>query len=345
MFEIRLESIGGLGANIAGKLLGEAAACHLGLNAQSFAEYGSEKRGSPVKAFVRYAPFDEPMRISSPVRNPDLLGIFSMGVAGKENVTAGIKKDTAVVVNTSLDAESARDRLKLPPCTLYVIDALGTAVELKTRVNMVMLGALCAAKKEVDPDAVKAAVKDTLGKKYPEVLEANLRGIDYGYENAVRYDVPDDGKYPYLEYKEVERAWGWDNAPLGGVNPVFGSTVTNRLDSSREGYIPVFYKDRCINCGLCDTTCPDMVFQFVEGEYKGKPSPVNMGIDYYHCKGCLRCVEVCPTSALEPMREADFDVMGHNIGCLHLLDKSFAFDDVGADGIVTGESTVRSEER
>lgn len=51
-YEIRLESIGGLGANLCGKLLGELGASYLGLNASSFSSYGSEKRGSPVKAFI-----------------------------------------------------------------------------------------------------------------------------------------------------------------------------------------------------------------------------------------------------------------------------------------------------
>ena len=53
-YEMRLESIGGLGANLCGKLLGELGAVQLGLNAASFSSYGSEKRGSPVKAFIRY---------------------------------------------------------------------------------------------------------------------------------------------------------------------------------------------------------------------------------------------------------------------------------------------------
>ena len=52
-YEIRLESIGGLGANLCGKLLGELGAAYLGFNASSFSSYGSEKRGSPVKAYVR----------------------------------------------------------------------------------------------------------------------------------------------------------------------------------------------------------------------------------------------------------------------------------------------------
>ena len=46
--------------------------------------------------------------------------------------------------------------------------------------------------------------------------------------------------------------------------------MSNDLSASREGYIPLFLQDKCINCGLCDTTCPDMVFQFRPGEYKGR---------------------------------------------------------------------------
>lgn len=49
LFEIRLESIGGLGANLAGKMLAEAGVLHLGLNGSNFSSYGSEKKGSAVK--------------------------------------------------------------------------------------------------------------------------------------------------------------------------------------------------------------------------------------------------------------------------------------------------------
>ena len=49
-YEIRLESIGGLGANLCGKLLGELGAGYLNLKASAFSSYGSEKQGSPVKS-------------------------------------------------------------------------------------------------------------------------------------------------------------------------------------------------------------------------------------------------------------------------------------------------------
>jgi Pyruvate/2-oxoacid:ferredoxin oxidoreductase gamma subunit len=75
-FEMRLESIGGLGANLCGKLLGELGACYLGLSAAAFSSYGSEKRGSPVRAFVRYAQGDVEIRHNSPVTDPNVLVLF-----------------------------------------------------------------------------------------------------------------------------------------------------------------------------------------------------------------------------------------------------------------------------
>ncbi|MFQ5560281.1 MAG: ferredoxin, partial [Nitrospinota bacterium] len=45
-YEIRMEGVGGQGANLAGKILGEAGILYLGLNGSNFSSYGSEKKGS-----------------------------------------------------------------------------------------------------------------------------------------------------------------------------------------------------------------------------------------------------------------------------------------------------------
>ena len=55
-FGIRFESIGGLGAHLAGKILAEAGVLRQGLNGAHFSSYGSEKKGTPVKSFVRFCP-------------------------------------------------------------------------------------------------------------------------------------------------------------------------------------------------------------------------------------------------------------------------------------------------
>lgn len=343
-FEMRLESIGGLGANLAGKLLGELGAYKLGVNAQSFASYGSEKRGSPVKSYIRYADIDKEIRINSPVSKPDLLALFNISVGDKENAMAGVDENTSVVINTDLECSEVIDKLKMYCGRLWLVDGLRLANENKTRVNMIMLGAIAKASGFIPLEAMEEIVRDTLGKKYPKTVESNIKGIRAGFENARCYNV-EAGRYPYIEYKELEREWGYKNAPIGGVNTVWGSTITNSLEGSRSGKIPVFHKERCINCGLCDTTCPDMVFQFVEGEYKGKQTMVNLGADYYHCKGCLRCVEVCPTEALTEENERDFDIKSINVGNVRLLDKSFHFDRVGANGYINSESYVKESDK
>jgi len=61
-YEMRFESVGGLGANLAGQLLAEAAVLGQGLNGAHFSSYGSEKKGSPVKSYVRFCSPEKEVR-------------------------------------------------------------------------------------------------------------------------------------------------------------------------------------------------------------------------------------------------------------------------------------------
>ncbi|MCL2616898.1 MAG: 2-oxoacid:acceptor oxidoreductase family protein [Defluviitaleaceae bacterium] len=344
-YEIRLESIGGLGANLSGKILGELSIA-LGLNCSSFSSYGSEKRGSPVKAFIRYAGEGVPIRINSPVESPHLLGLFHERMAGKLPVMAGVTDKSTVVVNTALDPAAMRDMLKMHAGTLVCVDALGIAAEAKTRVNMVMLGALAKASNFIPIEALEKVVGDTLGAKYPQHLRGNLEGIRRGYEAAGSgQKFEPDGKYDCVEYKEFQSDWGYRNAPLGGVVPVYGSTVQNDLTASREGYIPVFKQESCIHCGLCDITCPDMVFQFARGEHKGKQRMLNKGPDYHHCKGCLRCCKICPTDALTTGNEREHDIAVTHVRNQDLIVKHMKFEDAGTNSYMESESATVNEIR
>jgi len=344
-FEIRLESIGGLGANLAGKILGETGALYLDLNASSFSSYGSEKRGSPVKSFIRFSRPDKEIRINSPVTSPDMLVIFHDRLAGKPLVMAGVSEKTKIIVNSEESPEFIRNRFKMPAGELFVIDALKIAMEKKTRINMVLLGAVAKASGFIPLESVEEAVRDTLGKKYPASIDSNINGIRAGFQNAEGIIIENDGKYPYEKYEEIKRIWGYDNAPLGGVNPIFGSSVSNDLSASRNGYIPVFDKEKCINCGMCDIYCPDMVYQFTLGEYKGKETMVNLGPDYRHCKGCLRCVEVCPTKAITAGIEREHDISKTDVGNIDIITENFNFDDVGSNSWVESVSYVANSEK
>lgn len=344
-YEIRLESIGGLGANLCGKMLGELGAIHMDLNAASFSSYGSEKRGSPVKAFIRYSAKDREIGINSPVEKPHILGLFHEAMIGKSAVTAGVGENTRIVINTTASPDEIREKLKLYAGTIHCIDALTIAMEEKSRINMVMLGAVAKVSGFIPLEAVEEIVKETIGKKYPAMLAGNLSGVRRGYEEmvSIHYTPSDKKEYAYVSYEDVKNQWGYANAPIGGVNICPGSTVSNDLSASREGYIPLFIKERCINCGLCDTTCPDMVFQFEKGEYKGKEMMVNMGLDYHHCKGCLRCVEVCPVNALVQGLEKEHPHPDYTMKNKDLLPENMEYEEVGANSYVTSESYLTEE--
>lgn len=342
-YEIRLESIGGLGANLTGKILGEMGALYLGLNCSSFASYGSEKKGSPVKSFIRYSSPEQEIRINSPVEHPHLLGIFHETIDEKQGVMAGVSEETAVVINSTKEPQQVRHSLKMHAGTLYCLDALKIAIDCKTRVNMVMLGALVKASGFIPLQELIETIKNTIGLKYPAALAGNLEGIRQGYEQAVGEAFAPLSDYPFIQYSELQRSWGYENAPIGGVNPIFGSTVDNDLSSSREGYIPVFKRESCIHCGLCDTTCPDMVFQFAEGEYKGKPSMINLGPDYHHCKGCLRCTEVCPTDALTAGMEWEHDLSKTHVRNQDLIIDRMSFESAGSNSWMESESYTTNE--
>ena len=337
-YEIRLESIGGLGANLCGKLLGELGAGYLNLNASAFSSYGSEKRGSPVKSYVRWSAPDQEILHNSPVERPHMLVLFHHALSKTLPVTAGVDENCTLVVNTDKTPEGIREELRLYAGNVCCINALELALKSKSRINMVILGAVAKASGFIPIDAVKKLVSDTLGKKYPDALKANLDGMKRGYEEVRKIRIGSvNGKEPEKEYS-TQTEWGYENAPIGGINPRLGSTVIADLAPSRQGYIPLFIKERCINCGLCHSACPDMVFQFKHGEYKGREMMVNQGLDYYHCKGCLRCVDVCPVNALVRGVESEHPDKDYFMPNQELLRMPEYYEESGPDGYITSES-------
>ncbi|AQT84877.1 pyruvate synthase subunit PorC [Paenibacillus larvae subsp. larvae] len=305
LFEIRLESIGGLGANLAGKMLAEAGVLHLGLNGSNFSSYGSEKKGSAVKAFIRFSDPHVSLRASSPIDHPHVVAVFHEALLTSQNCVDGLDENGLLLVNTTQSPEKIRDLSGFNGGTILCVDALGISIREKTRINTAMLGALCRAVDFLSPEVVKTVIRQTFEAKYPALVEANLRTFEAGYEEIIsRSFAPEDG----FEGGPVQNApvFGYETQPIGGVilNP--GNTVFKDLSTSRQGFLPVFNQQDCINCAACDQSCPDFCFVWAEGEdKKGRKHQFLQGIDYQYCKGCLKCVEACPTTALSKGRETE----------------------------------------
>lgn len=76
---------------------------------------------------------------------------------------------------------------------------------------------------------------------------------------------------------------------------------------SRQGFLPAYDPELCAHCGICDIVCPDLCFVWsAGGDGEGEGPAVRLaGIDYHYCKGCLKCVDACPTGSLTELREVD----------------------------------------
>lgn len=304
-YEIRLESIGGLGAHLAGQILAEAGVLRMGLNGAHFSSYGSEKKGTPVKSYVRFCAPEQEIRTTSPVLQPHLVAVFHEGLLRTEDVSSGLRPGGTILVNSRRAPEEVRARLGLDAVTVGTVDALGIAVEEKTRVNTAMLGAVVRAAGFLDPEAVRETIRATFQRKYPHLVEANVRTFDRGFEELrLLPGLPRDGAT--RPFAPAGPQFGYLNAPLGGaiVNP--GNSVLKDLSASRQGFLPAFRRDKCVDCALCELVCPDLCFVWRDNpDPKARVRRVLVGIDYQYCKGCLKCVEVCPTAALAAERETE----------------------------------------
>ncbi|WP_379155098.1 2-oxoacid:acceptor oxidoreductase family protein [Paenibacillus sp. sgz5001063] len=303
-YEIRLESIGGLGANLAGKMLAETGAIELGFNAANFSSYGSEKKGTPIKTFVRFCDPEVEIRDHSPIEEPHLVAVFHEALYKTVNVVSGMQPDGVVLVNTSRDFDEVRASLKLEYGTIALVDAMGIAVEEKTKVNTSMLGAMFRICDFLDPEAMRKVIRRTFENKYPHLVEPNIRTFDRGY-NEVKfktYEVPEGTEAkPFIRAKS---ALGYLTQLPGGVITAQGNSTLKDLSGSRSGMLPVLDSDLCVSCAACDNVCPDFCFVWETTEDKrGRQQQQLLGIDYQYCKGCLKCIDVCPTEALTSLRE------------------------------------------
>ena len=323
-FGIRFESIGGLGAHLAGQMLGEAGVLRQGLNGSHFSSYGSEKKGTPVKSFVRFCAPDRAIRMNSPVEAPQVVAVFHEALAKSMDLTAGLDPAGTLVVNTRSTPDEVRERFKFRSGVVAVLDALGIAVEEKTRVNTAMLGAVVRVCPFIDPEAVRETIRETFSRRHPEVVDANIRTFDRGYEELKRKRYRAAGVTATAPSRAAP-AFGYLQAPIGGTILEPANSVAKDMSGSREGFLPELTLDKCVHCGLCDIVCPDLCLVWEEEPADDGGFAVRLrGIDYRYCKGCRKCIEVCPSGSLAEIREEDGWADAHTVPLFPALETAGA---------------------
>ena len=100
--EIRWHGRGGQGAKTAALLLADVA-FKTGKHVQGFPEYGPERMGAPITAYNRIS--SDVIRVHSNIYDPDYVAVVDETLLHTVDVTAGLKKEGAIIVNTAKSKE------------------------------------------------------------------------------------------------------------------------------------------------------------------------------------------------------------------------------------------------
>lgn len=182
--EIRWHGRGGQGAKTAALLLADVA-FKTGANVQGFPEYGPERMGAPITAYNRIS--RDVIRVHSNIYTPDLVVVVDETLLEPVDVTAGLKENGALIVNTAKTVEEIRPHLKGYKGNVYTVDGRKISVEAlgKYFPNSPMLAAAVAVSGVMDWDSfiheMRASYMHKFAKK-PEVIDGNMKALSMTYD-------------------------------------------------------------------------------------------------------------------------------------------------------------------
>lgn len=182
--EIRWHGRGGQGAKTAALLLADVA-FKTGKYVQGFPEYGPERMGAPITAYNRIS--DEKIRVHSNIYTPELVVVVDETLLSAVDVTAGLKEDGAIIVNTDKSVEEIKPLLKGYAGSVYTVDArtISQTALGKYFPNSPMLAAAVAVGKVMDKEQfiteMEASYQHKFAKK-PEVIEGNMKALKMTFD-------------------------------------------------------------------------------------------------------------------------------------------------------------------
>ena len=180
LIEIRWHGRGGQGAKTASLLLADAA-FNTGKYIQGFPEYGPERMGAPITAYNRIS--DTPITIHSNIYEPDYVVVVDDTLLTSVPVTAGLKKDGAIVINTTKKSEELKELLKGYDGSVYTIDARKVSEEALGRYfpNTPMLAAIVKVAGVMTDEELLEDMKTSFKHKFakkPEVIDVNMKALE-----------------------------------------------------------------------------------------------------------------------------------------------------------------------
>ena len=184
--EIRWHGRGGQGAKTASLLLADAA-FNTGKYVQGFPEYGPERMGAPITAYNRLR--SARSTVHSNVYFPDYVVVVDETLLSAVDVTAGLKKEGAIVINSSKSPAELRPLLKGYEGRVCTIDAGKISEEElgKNFPNTPMLAAIVRVSGVIGEEEFIKDMEGSFKHKFaskPQVIEGNMRALKRSLEEV-----------------------------------------------------------------------------------------------------------------------------------------------------------------
>lgn len=178
--EIRWHGRGGQGAKTAALLLADVA-FKTGKYVQGFPEYGPERMGAPITAYNRIS--DEQIRVHSNIYDPQYVVVVDESLLESVDVTSGLKKEGAILVNTQRSKEEIIPHLKGYEGKVYTIDAYKVSMETMGKYfpNTPLLAAIVKVAGIMDEEVFLREMKASFEHKFaskPEVIDGNMKALE-----------------------------------------------------------------------------------------------------------------------------------------------------------------------
>ena len=179
VLEIRWHGRGGQGAKTASLLLADVA-FNTGKYVQGFPEYGPERMGAPITAYNRIS--DDPIRVHSNIYDPEFVVVVDETLLECVDVTKGLKKDGAIVINSAKTPDEMRPLRKGYEGRVDTVDArkISVAALGKYFPNSPMLAAIVKVTGIMDDESFLKEMEGSYKHKFaskPEVIEGNMNAL------------------------------------------------------------------------------------------------------------------------------------------------------------------------
>ncbi len=296
---------------------------------QGYFEYDSKKSGGVTVSNLRWSK----NAINAPfyVLAPELVVVTKEEYFHKFKVLENIKDNGILLINSGKTKDelndflpnSIKEEINKKKIKVYYINASKIALDnnIPGKINKIMeIIILKLLNIKNSFETVSNLIKETFVTKGKEIIDNNL--------NAIQYSLTHLEELNHLTYKEEfvklkKNIFDYINERRGNELPVskilpysngcFPWDLTKFEKRGTAYEVPVWNKELCIQCGLCNIICPHAVIRpLLLKENVGLKMLGNDEYNYYlaistkDCTGCGLCIKNCPTKALsfgKPLEE------------------------------------------